>query len=313
MEMSVSWLLLNYDGLELAHEPLQLRLRNGDDSTVAGEVGFLASVFVNELGVNFSADDEDFEGHSEFAAEGVGILFGLGFGIASDGEGVGEIGGLPGEDGDFKLYGLDGLLQAARGIGGLVPLAEGAVGVPAVLGELGDEGLLPLGKLRWLGCEGGGQNVALDEEGVDGASEVAGDEEFELGVGEEAVLRARVLEAVDGLLGLRDGIVRPGAIRGANEADDGIALLQVLGQHTLHIMRGRVEACLDDRLNAPQAKNLGDSLRETFESGGGAGDEDAGLAGHAESGKVGLIRIDTHGRTRKGLGSFKLSLRGVIK
>lgn len=30
------------------------------------------------------------------------------------------------------------------------------------------------------------------------ASEVAGDEEFELGVGEEAVLRARVLEAVDG-------------------------------------------------------------------------------------------------------------------
>lgn len=39
---------------------------------------------------------------------------------------VGEVGGLPGEDGDFKLDGLDGLLQAACGIGGLVPLTEGA-------------------------------------------------------------------------------------------------------------------------------------------------------------------------------------------
>ena len=79
---------------------------------------------------------------------------------------------------------------------------QGAVGVPTVLGELGDEGLLPLGQFRWLGSEGGGQLVALNEEDVDGASEVAGDEEFELGVGEEAVLRARVLEVVDGLLGL---------------------------------------------------------------------------------------------------------------
>ena len=200
--------------------------------------------------------------------------------------GVGEVGGLPGEDGDFKLDGLDGLLQAARGIGGLVPLAEGAVGVPAVLGELGDEGLLPLGQLRWLGSEGGGQRVALDEEGVDGASEVAGDEEFELGVGEEPVLRARVLEAVDRLLGLRDGIVRPGAIRGANEADDGIALLEVLGQHAFDVMRGRVEAGLDDRLDAPLPENLCDSFREGCQPGGGAGDEDAGWAGsgHLECG-----------------------------
>ena len=197
--------------------------------------------------------------------------------------GVGEVGGLPGKDGDFKLDGLDGLLQAACGIGGLVPLAKGAVGVLAVLGELSDEGLLPLGQFRWLGSEGGEpvvSFVAFDEEGVDGASEVAGDEEFELGVGEEAVLRAWVLEPVDGLLGLRDGIVRPGAIRGANEADDGIALLEVLGQHALHIMRGRVEAGLDDRLDAPLAENLGDSFREGFEPGGGAGDEDAGSAVH---------------------------------
>ena len=85
--------------------------------------------------------------------------------------------------------------------------------------------------------------------------------ELELGVGEEAVLRARVLEAVDGLLGLRNGIVWPGAIRGADEADDGIALLQVLGQHALHIMRGWVEAGLDDRLDAPLAEHFGDSLR----------------------------------------------------
>ena len=193
--------------------------------------------------------------------------------------GVGEVGGLPGEDGDFKLDGLDGLLQAACGIGGLVPLAEGAVGVPAVLGELGDEGLLPLGQLRWLGCEGGGQRVALNEEGVDGASEVAGNEEFELGVGEEAVLRARVLEPVNGLLDLRDGIMRPGAIRGANEADDGIALLEVLGQHALHIMRGRVEAGLDDRLDTPLAEQLADSFCEGGQPGSGAGDEDSWFAG----------------------------------
>ena len=143
-------------------------------------------------------------------------------------------------------------------------------GVPAVLGELGDEGLLPLGQLRWLGNEGGGQRVALDEEGVDGASEVAGDEQFELGVGEEAVLRARVLEAVDGLLGLRDGIVRPGAIRGADEADDGIAGPQVLGQHAFHVVRGGIEVGLDDRLNAALPENLGDSFREGFESGSSA-------------------------------------------
>lgn len=105
-------------------------------------------------------------------------------------------------------------------------------------------------QLRRLGSEGGVQLVALDEESVDGASEVASDEEIELGVGEKAVLRARVLEAVDRLLRLRDGIVRSGAVRGA---DDGIALLQVLGQHALYIMRGRVEARLDDRLDASLA------------------------------------------------------------
>ena len=107
--------------------------------------------------------------------------------------------------------------------------------------------------------------------------------DLELGVGEEAVLRARVLEAVDGLLGLRNGIVWPGAIRAANETDDGIALLEVLGQHAFDVMRGRVEARLDDRLDAPQSENLGDSFRETFEPGGGAGDEDAGLAGHEKA------------------------------
>lgn len=191
--------------------------------------------------------------------------------------GVGEVGGLPGEDGNFNLDGLDGLLQAARGIGGLVPLAERAVGVcRAAFCELGDEGLLPLGEFGGFGTECRGRLVALDEEGVDGPSEVAGDEELELGVGEESVLRARVLEAVDGLLGLGDGIVRPGTISGANQADDGIALLQVLGQHALHIMRGRVEARLNDRLDAPQAENRSDSFREGSQPSGGAGNEDAG-------------------------------------
>jgi len=133
------------------------------------------------------------------------------------------------------------------------------------------EGLLPLGQLRWLGSEGGGQRVALNEKGVDGATGVAGDEEFELCAGEEAVLCERVLEAADGLPGLRDGIVRPGAIRGANEAHDGIALLQVPGRHALHIMRGRVEAGLDDRLDASLAENLGDSLREGCQPGGWCG------------------------------------------
>jgi hypothetical protein len=44
------------------------------------------------------------------------------------------------------------------------------------------------------------------------------------------------------------------------------------------VMRGRVEAGLDDRLDAPLAENPGDSLREGCQPGGGAGDEDAGLS-----------------------------------
>jgi hypothetical protein len=47
---------------------------------------------------------------------------------------------------------------------------------------------------------------------VDGASKHAGDEEFDLGVGEEAALGARVLEAGDVLLGQRDytcGVATP--------------------------------------------------------------------------------------------------------
>lgn len=49
----------------------------------------------------------------------------------------------------------------------------------------------------------------------------------------------------------------------------GELLLQVLGQHALHIMRGRVEPGLDDRLDAALAKNPGDSFRDEFESGCG--------------------------------------------
>ena len=78
-------------------------------------------------------------------------------------------------------------------------------------------------------------------------------------------------------------LLRDLGLNNTHEADDGIALLQVLRQHALHIMRGRVEARLDDRLDAPQSENLGDSFRETFEPGGGAGDEDAGLAGHEKA------------------------------
>ncbi|MBX7209944.1 MAG: hypothetical protein K1X78_16625 [Verrucomicrobiaceae bacterium] len=47
-------------------------------------------------------------------------------------------------------------------------------------------------------------------------------------------------------------------------------------------MRGRVEAGLDDRLNTALPDNLGDSFREGCQSGGGAGDEDAGWAGHTQ-------------------------------
>jgi len=56
----------------------------------------------------------------------------------------------------------------------------------------------------------------------------------------------------------------------------------VLGQHALHPMRGRVEAGLDDRLDVALPENLGDSLRDGCQPGGGAGDEDAGWAGHEE-------------------------------
>ncbi len=196
--------------------------------------------------------------------------------IAAFEQGAGEMTNL-----EFRVSNAP-TFEALRHSDFCIRTSPGAVGVPAVLGELGDEGLLPLGQIRWLGsegCEPVVSFVALGEEGVDGASEVAGDEEFELGVGEEAVLRARVLESVDGLLRLRDGIVRPGAIRGADEADDGIALLKVLGHHAFDVMRGRVEARLDDRLDAPLSENLGASFRESCQPGGGAGDEDAGLTG----------------------------------
>jgi hypothetical protein len=78
-----------------------------------------------------SADDGAFGG--EVLAEFVEELIAA-FEQGAEG-GVGEVGGLPGEDGDFKLNGLVGL----------VPLARGAVGVSAVIGELGDEGGLPFG------------------------------------------------------------------------------------------------------------------------------------------------------------------------
>lgn len=64
-----------------------MRSRARDDGSIAYDFGFLACVFVNELGVNLSADDRDFERHSEFPGEGFGILLRLGFSVASDGEG----------------------------------------------------------------------------------------------------------------------------------------------------------------------------------------------------------------------------------
>ena len=140
----------------------------GDEEEGAVGVGVFPGVFDGGAGLADAAhavdgalaldDDGAFGGEvlAEFGEELIAA-----FEQGAEG-GVGEVGGLPCEDGDFKLDGLDGLLQAARGIGGLVPLAEGAVGVPAVLGELGDEGLLPLGQLRWLGGEGGEERVAQD-------------------------------------------------------------------------------------------------------------------------------------------------------
>lgn len=155
--------------------------------------------------------------------------------------GVGEVGGPPGEDGDFKLDGLDGLLQAVRRIGGLVPQAEGAVGVPAVLSELGDEGLLPLGQLRWLGREG-------DQ-------------------GEDLMAKTWLAEIWIPFFATHLFARRMGEL-----------LLPVLGQHAFDVMCRMVEAGLDDRLDAALAKNPGDSFREGFQPVGGAGDEDAGLS-----------------------------------
>lgn len=84
-----------------------------------------------------------------------------------------------------------------------------------------------------------------------GASEVAGDEEFELGVGEEVGLRARVLEAV---YGPTNSMNYEGRLM--NRGILGCRLpfkTPVIIQHAHHIMRGRVEARLDDRLDAPLA------------------------------------------------------------
>ena len=77
-----------------------------------------------------SADDGAFGGEvlAEFGEELIAALE-----RGAEG-GLGEVGGLSGEDGDFKLDGLNGLLHAAHGIGRLVLLAEGDVGLPAIVG-----------------------------------------------------------------------------------------------------------------------------------------------------------------------------------
>jgi hypothetical protein len=55
-------------------------------------------------------------------------------------------------------------------------------------------------------------------------------------------------------------------------------LITAIGQHGLQIMRGRVEAGLNDPLNTPLAEDPGDLFCEGCETGGGAGDEDSGLS-----------------------------------
>lgn len=101
-----------------------LRGIGGDEEEGAVVVGVHPGVFDGGAGLADAAhavdgalafdDDGAFGGEvlAEFGEEHIAV-----FEQAAEG-GVGEVGGLPGEDSDFKLDGLDGLLQAARGIGG---------------------------------------------------------------------------------------------------------------------------------------------------------------------------------------------------
>lgn len=151
---------------ELINKPLQLRLRAGNDSPVAGELGFLACVFVNELGVNLSTDDEDFEGHAEFASEGVGILLGLALCVASDGEG----GFLElDEKVLFEDVASEEEVGAVGGVGADVVFDDGAelaiAGHEAVFGAEDPEVVLQGGvHLLFCGGVGGGEAVEGVEE-----------------------------------------------------------------------------------------------------------------------------------------------------
>ena len=118
---------------------------------------------------------------------------------------------------------MDDVFESTGGLLGDLPVGEGAVGVAGVGREVGDEFLLALGEVRRLGREVGEQIAFFDEEGVDAAGKVAGDEEFELGVGEDAVFGAWVFEADDGDFFFCKRIGGAGALRGADEADDGVA------------------------------------------------------------------------------------------
>ena len=153
-------------GGEFCNKPLQLRLRTGNDGAIAGELGFLACVSGNELGVNFSADDEDFEGHAEFAGEGVGNLFGLGFGVASDGEG----GFLElDEEVSFEDVASEEEVGEVGGVGADVVFDDGAelavAGHEAVFGAEDPEVVLQGGvHLLFCGGCGGGEAVEGIEE-----------------------------------------------------------------------------------------------------------------------------------------------------
>jgi hypothetical protein len=84
-------------------------------------------------------------------------------------------------------------------------------------------------------------------------------------------------------------VVGLAAMHGADEGDDAVGGEELVLQHLRDAAPVGQEAGLDDGMEAALAEDDGDLVREAFEAGGGAGDEDA------RGSHKGLCRVRIHG------------------
>ncbi len=99
------------------------------------------------------------------------------------------------------------------------------------------------------------------------------------------VVRALVAQGSGRSLGLA-------AMRGADEGDDAVAGMELVLEHLRHAAPIEQEAALDHRFGSASAEDGGDFVRQPGQPGGGAGEEDAGLAGGGGGHGVSLTACD---------------------